>query len=76
VGAGSISAAVVDAGSFIHLSEIGGVALLGIFEALHVPDAVWSETVGRGRVRPAALLGLSAIHRHAVLSAEVSQFVQ
>jgi predicted nucleic acid-binding protein len=76
VGARSISAAVVDADPFIHLSEIGGVALLGLFEVLHLPDTVWSETVGRGRVRPADLLGLSAIHRHALLSAEVSPFVQ
>ena len=76
MGARSISAAVVDADLFIHLSEIGSVALLGIFEVLHGPDTVWSETVGRGRVRPADLLGLSAIHRHALLSAEVSPFVQ
>jgi predicted nucleic acid-binding protein len=76
VGASGISPAVVDAGPFIHLTEIGGLALLGIFEALHVPDSIWSETVGRGRVQMADLMGFSSIHRHALPSGEVSQFVQ
>ena len=76
MGARRISAAVVDAGPFIHLAEIGGLGLLGIFEALHVPDTIWSETVGRGRVQMADVVGLSSLHRHSLPSGEVFQFMQ
>jgi predicted nucleic acid-binding protein len=37
-------AAVADAGPLIHLSEIGGLDLLGQFEPLYVPEAVWEES--------------------------------
>lgn len=76
MGARGMSAAVVDAGPLIHLTEIGGLALLGIFEALHIPNMIWSETVERGRVRTADLMGLSNIHRHALPPVGVTQFVQ
>jgi hypothetical protein len=76
VGARGMSTAVVDAGPLIHLTEIGGLALLGIFEALHIPNMIWSESVERGRVRTAEFGGLSNIRRHALLPVEVSQFVQ
>ncbi|GAB61821.1 MAG: hypothetical protein DWB56_07940 [Candidatus Jettenia sp.] len=38
-----IKAAVADAGPLIHLSEIGGIAILHIFDAVHVPHVVWLE---------------------------------
>lgn len=41
--------AVTDAGPIIHLTDVGCLGLLSIFEHLHVPDAVWLETVGQGR---------------------------
>ena len=40
-----------------------------MFAALHVPDAVWAETVGKERIAP---LGLPNLRRHAV-SREASQ---
>ena len=61
--------AVGDAGPLIHLSEIGRLGLLEMFGALHVPDAVWAETVGKGRIAPLALANL---RRHAV-AREASQ---
>ncbi len=36
--------AVADAGPLIHLSEIGGHTLLHVFNAIHIPHAVWLET--------------------------------
>ena len=63
------SGAVADSGPLIHLSEIGRIGLLAVFEALHVPDAVWAETVGKGRIAP---LALASLRRHAV-SQEASQ---
>lgn len=45
MGTGELSIAVADAGPLIHLTEIGCLPLLRIFDALHIPDAVWSETV-------------------------------
>ncbi len=50
MGPGRVKAAVADAGPLIHLTEIGCLALLHIFETLHIPAAVWSETVERGRL--------------------------
>jgi len=55
--------AVADAGPVIHLFEIGCLPLLQIFDLLHLPDAVWAETVGRGRVPDTALGALAALRR-------------
>jgi len=76
VGSREVRAAVVDAGPLIHLTEIGSLALLHSFAALHIPDAVWSEAVQQGRVREADMAGLSNIHRHTLLQAHVIQFIQ
>jgi predicted nucleic acid-binding protein len=76
VGSREVRAAVVDAGPLIHLTEIGGLALLHSFEALHIPDAVWSEAVQQGRVREVDMAGLSNIHRHTLPQACVVQFIQ
>lgn len=56
--------AVADAGSLIHLTEVGCLPLLCIFDTLHIPDAVWSETVGQGRVPQGDFLGLGIVQRH------------
>ncbi|MCB0107536.1 MAG: hypothetical protein KDE53_16560 [Caldilineaceae bacterium] len=41
---------VADAGPLIHLAEIKQITLLEIFDAIHIPDAVWQETVGQKRI--------------------------
>ncbi|MCK5507824.1 MAG: hypothetical protein KAI50_04820 [Desulfobacterales bacterium] len=42
--------AVSDSGPLIHLSEINFLSILSIFKGLHVPDAVWIETVVKERI--------------------------
>jgi predicted nucleic acid-binding protein len=76
MGSGAVKAAVVDAGPLIHLTEIDGLALLRIFAALHIPDAVWSETVRPDRVREVELAELRNVHRHTLPQAHVAQFLQ
>lgn len=67
-------AAVIDSGPIIHLTEIGCLPLLRIFSTLHIPDAVWHETVGQGRVLQEDLLKLDIIKCHALLPAEINHF--
>ena len=50
MGPGRVKAAVAAAGPPIHLTEIGCLPLLHIFETLYIPEAVWSETVEQGRL--------------------------
>jgi len=76
MGARTVSAAVVDAGPLIHLAEVDGLALLRIFAVLHIPDAVWSETIRPHRVREVDLTELRNIHRHTLPQAQVAQFLQ
>jgi len=76
VGPGGVTTAVVDAGPLIHLAEIGCLPLLQVFEALHIPDAVWSETIEQGRVGEVDILGLGNAHRHTLPQAQVAQFIQ
>jgi hypothetical protein len=47
MGAGAITHAVADAGPLIHLTEVGCLSLLRIFDCLSIPDAVWAEAVTR-----------------------------
>jgi predicted nucleic acid-binding protein len=75
VGAGNLNGAVTDAGPIIHLYEIGRLSLLGIFDALHIPEAVWRETVGLGRVPGGDLQSLGTVRRQVLLPADVAQFV-
>jgi predicted nucleic acid-binding protein len=75
VGTRRTDVAVADAGPLIHLTEIVNLPVLDFFQALHIPDAVWFETVGQGRVREAELLGLGNVHRHTPLQPQVTQFV-
>jgi predicted nucleic acid-binding protein len=75
VGAGKLNA-VLDAGPLIHLSEIGCLRLLNHFDALHVPDAVWAETVERGRVAEADFAILKNIQRHRLNGFQVKDFIE
>lgn len=58
--------AVADAGPLIHLFEVGSLQLLAIFPAIHIPGAVWAETVMAGRVDERLLTAASAVQRHTV----------
>jgi len=70
-----MSVVVTDAGPLIHLNEIGCLSLLRIFETVHVPDAVWFESVRAGRVLDTAILSLGRIRRHALPLGQIEQFV-
>jgi predicted nucleic acid-binding protein len=76
VGSGRVNVAVADAGPLIHLTEIGCLSFLHIFETLHIPDAVWLETVKRKRVSQADVLGLGNVQRHTLPQAEVTRFIR
>jgi predicted nucleic acid-binding protein len=76
VGVGEIEAASTDAGPLIHLAEIGCLSLLRIFQMLHVPDAVWQETVGQGGVPGMSILQLENVNQHTVPITSVARFVQ
>jgi hypothetical protein len=76
VGIGEVTIAVADAGPLIHLTEIGCLPLLHIFNTLHIPDAVWSETVEQGRVPQGDVLGLGTVQRHTLPSSQVTRFIR
>ena len=76
MGARAVNAAVADAGPLIHLAEFDGLALLRIFAALHIPDAVWLEAVRPNRVQEVELAGLRNIHQHTITQVQVTQFLQ
>ena len=76
MGVGRIKAAVADSGPLIHLTEIGGLLLLHVFDTLHVPDAVWSETVEQNRVSQSDVLALGIVQRHTLLTPQVARFIQ
>lgn len=75
MGAGELKAAA-DAGPLIHLAEIGCLRFLNGFDALHVPDAVWLETVAKGRISRTDLSNLQNIQRHSLTESDVEQFVK
>lgn len=75
MGAGELKA-TVDAGPLIHLGEIGCLRFLNSFDALHVPDAVWFETVAPGRISRTDLSNLQNIQRYSLTESEVEQFVK
>ena len=63
MGASTVTEAVADAGPIIHLFEIARLSLLDVFDRVHVPQAVWGETVERGRVPAEALASIAGIAR-------------
>jgi len=76
LGNGTVNIAVSDAGPLIHLREISCLSLLRIFETLHIPNAVWSETVGQDRVSKDDILLLGNIQQHHLSQSEIIQFIQ
>jgi predicted nucleic acid-binding protein len=76
VGAGRIKAAVAASGPLIHLAEIGGLLLLHVFDTLHIPDAVWSETIEQNHVPQGDVLVLGIVQRHALLTPQVVRFIE
>lgn len=72
MGDGQVESAVADAGPLIHLYEVGQTHLLILFDALCIPDAVWAESVGEGRIPPP---DLDNVQRHAIVDSHVEQFV-
>jgi predicted nucleic acid-binding protein len=76
VGSGELGDAAVDAGPLVHLTEVGCLSFLHIFGALHIPDAVWSETVEQGRVSQSDVLELSNAQRHKLSKPGVLRFIQ
>lgn len=76
MGVRGVNVAVADAGPLIHLAEIGCLSLLRIFNTLHIPDAVWSETVEQDRILQDDVLDLSTIQRHTLPRSEVTRFIQ
>lgn len=76
MGVGELIPAVTDAGPLIHLAEVGCLTLLRVFGIVHIPDAVWSETVGQARVPQADVWALSIIQRHTLPRSELERFVR
>ena len=76
MGEGAIRGAVSDAGPLLHLGEIGRIELLNMFEPLHIPDAVWKETVQQGRVSNDQLRRLETVRRHTLPQRKVAQFAR
>jgi len=76
VGAGEIEAAVADAGPLIHLTEIGCLSLLHIFQTLHISSAVWRETVGEGRVPATSILQLEKVEQHTLPDVSLARFIR
>lgn len=76
MGSGVVTAAVVDAGPLIHLYETDRLSLLQLFTSLYLPDAVWSETVGQGRLAEVDILRLENVKRTSVSSSDIDRFIQ
>jgi len=70
VGDEEVKTAVVDAGPFIHLIEIGSISLLQIFDAIHVPRAVWMEIGEHSK----NILKEIYITRHNLPEMQISEF--
>jgi len=75
VGTGELKA-TSDSGPLIHLAEIGCLRFLNRFDAIHIPDTVWLETVGQGRISQTDLSNLQNIQRQSLTGSEVEQFVK
>jgi len=76
VGDGALKEAVTDSGPLIHLAEIGCLQLLSIFNILHIPHAVWLETVEQGRFSERDLFAATNIQRYELSHSEVNQFIE
>jgi hypothetical protein len=72
VGDGALKEAVMDSGPLIHLAEISCLQLLSIFNILHIPHAVWLETVEQERLSEKDLFGVTNIQRYALSHSEIN----
>ena len=70
-----VAVAVADAGPLIHLAEVGMLRVLKCIGQLLIPEMVWAETVGAGRVRADEVMGKTGMQRTPIQSAELVQFV-
>ena len=75
MGTTSVIPAVADAGPLIHLAEINALHFLALFAPLFVPEQVWDETVGHGRVVAHDLHAVSGLRRVTVSDDTCDRFV-
>ena len=68
--------AVIDSGPIIHLTEIDCISILSIFDDIHVPDAVWEETVESRRTPREDLLRLTNLKRHTIERNDITHFIE
>lgn len=76
MGSGKLKAAVTDSGPLIHLSEIGCLPFLFIFDSLYIPHAVLLETVGRNRMTEKDLLSQTHAQKLSAAPSKIEQFVK
>ncbi|MFO8032510.1 MAG: hypothetical protein R6U22_08200 [Desulfohalobiaceae bacterium] len=76
MGYGQLDPAVVDAGPAIHLQEIDCLLFLKMFQTLHIPDAVWNETVKQNHISQKNLNRVNNIERHTVDNIRLTEFVE
>lgn len=70
-----VGSAIADAGPLIHLHEIDCLSFLQLFSVLHIPEAVWHETVGQDRIPLSHIESLDNVRRHAESADEVQKFI-
>jgi predicted nucleic acid-binding protein len=69
--------AVSDAGPLIHLSEIGLLSTLEVFESIHIPEAVCCEVAKhRGDVSLKEILHFDNIKDHTLDETDVARFIK
>jgi len=73
VGLGRVRVAVADAGPLIHLSEVNCFPLLRIFDTLHIPEAVWSDTVEQGHVPSHDVSELGIVRTRTIVELAIEQ---
>lgn len=76
MGDGELKEAIADSGPLIHLSEIGCLQLLALFDILIIPHAVWFETVEQDRLSERELSAASNIQRYTLPQSQIDHFVK
>lgn len=69
-------AAISDAGPLLHLAEIDSLALLSVFESIHIPEAVYLEILRHNRTVWSQVMELGNIHSHTLVTTEVDRFIE